>query len=136
MKNTIRETKIDLANNLTIDHANKTITVTKQFQKASGKYGSEEYLVCEELMSKFKDYRFVVRTQKKRKSTTLSYDEMTKYISKHDDNGEIMNEFLVMRGLKANENNEKTSESPKEIRNWFFTKYPELKKINEKKLLN
>lgn len=41
MKNTIRETKIDLANNLTIDHANKTITVTKQFQKASGKYGSE-----------------------------------------------------------------------------------------------
>jgi hypothetical protein len=106
--------------------------VTKQFQKASGKYGSEEYLVCEELMSKFNDYRFVVRTQKKRKSTTLSYEEMAKYISKHDDNGEIMNEFLVMRGLKANDNNEKTSETPTEIRNWFFTKYPELKKINEK----
>ena len=134
MTNTIRETKIDLANNLTIDHANKTITVTKQFQKASGKYGSKEYQVCEELMSKFNDYRFVVRTQKKRKSTTLSYEEMTKYISKHDDNGEIMNEFLVLRGLKANENNEKTSESPTEIRNWFFTKYPELKKINEKKV--
>ena len=85
-------------------------------------------------MEKFTDYRFVVKTQKKRKSTTLSYDDMAKYISKHDDNGEIMNEFLVKRGLKANENKEMTSESPKEIRNWFYTKYPELKKINEKKV--
>lgn len=134
MKNTIRETKIDLANNLTIDHENKTITVSKQFHKASGKYGSEEYLVCEELMAKFTDYRFVVKTQKKRKSTTLSYEEMAKYISKHDENDKIMNEFLIKRGLKKDENKEMSSESYKDIRNWFFSKYPELKKINEKKV--
>lgn len=134
MKNTIKTTNIDLANNLRIDHENKIITVSKQFHKASGKYDTKEYKVCVELMEKFTDYRFVVKTQKKRKSTTLSYDDMAKYISKHDDNGEIMNEFLVKRGLKANENKEMTSESPKEIRNWFYTKYPELKKINEKKV--
>ncbi|MBQ2904010.1 MAG: hypothetical protein IJE48_06405 [Clostridia bacterium] len=131
MKNTIKKTSIDLANNLTIDHANKTITVSKQFHKASGKYGTEEYLVLEDLMSKFSDYRVVVRTQSRRNSNRISFEIMAKYIAKHDSNGEIMNEFLVKRGLKVDKDNKTSAESFHDIKTWFYEQYPELKKIND-----
>lgn len=131
MKNTIKKTSIDLANNLTIDHANKTITVSKQFHKASGKYGTEEYLVFEDLMSKFSDYRVVVRTQNRRNSNRISFEGMAKYIAKHDSNGEIMDEFLIKRGLKVDKDNKTSSESFHDIKTWFYEQYPELKKIND-----
>ena len=131
MTNTIKKTSIDLANNLTIDHANKTITVSKQFHKASGKYGTEEYLVLADLMAKFSDYRVVVKTQNRKNSNRISFEDMAKYIVKHDSNGEIMEEFLIKRGLKVDKNNKTSSESFHNIKTWFYEQYPELKKINE-----
>ena len=88
MKNTIRTTSIDLANNLSIDHATKTITVSKQLHKASSRYGTDEYKLFEELMTKNQGYQVVVKTQAKRKTLRITFDFMTKYISKHDKNGE------------------------------------------------
>lgn len=129
MKNTIRTTSIDLANNLSIDHATKTITVSKQLHKASSRYGSDEYKLFEELMTKNQGYQVVVKTQAKRKTLRITFDFMTKYISKHDKNGEKMNELLIKRGLKANENNEFVSESFPEIRSWFLEEYPEVKEL-------
>ena len=131
MTNNIKISNIDLANNLTIDHVNKTITVSKQFHKASGKYNTEEFKVLADLMAKFPNYRIVVKTQNRRKSNRLSYDDMAKYIANHDTTGEIMNEFLIKRGLKANEDNNISTESFLTIKKWFYEKYPELKKINE-----
>ncbi len=129
MKNTIKTTSIDLANNLTIDHATKTITVSKQLHKASSKYGSDEYKLFEELMTKNQGYQVVVKTQAKKKSLRITFDFMIKYISKHDENGEAMNELLVRRGLKANKDNVIAAESFPEIRTWFLNKYPEVKEL-------
>lgn len=131
MTNNIKISNIDLANNLTIDHVNKTITVSKQFHKASGKYGTQEYLTLTDLMAKHSDYRLVIKTQNRRNSNNLSYDDMAKYIANHDTNGEIMDEFLIKRGLKADKDNKISSVSFPKIKIWFFDTYPELKKINK-----
>lgn len=132
MKNTIRTTSIDLANNLSIDHATKTITVSKQLHKASSRYGSDEYKLFEELMTKNQGYQVVVKTQAKRKTLRITFDFMTKYISKHDENGEVMNEFLIKRGLKANKDNVISAEKFPEIKTWFLKKYPEVKELGTK----
>ena len=132
MKNTIRTTSIDLANNLSIDHATKTITVSKQLHKASSRYGSDEYKLFEELMTKNQGYQVVVKTQAKRKTLRITFDFMTKYISKHDENSEVMNELLIKRGLKANKDNVISAEKFPEIKTWFLNKYPEVKELGTK----
>ena len=82
-------------------------------------------------MSKFSNYRVVVKTQNRRKSNSLSYDDMAKYIVNHDESGEIMDEFLIKRGLKADKDNKISIVSLPKIKTWFFDTYPELKKINK-----
>lgn len=50
-----------------LNHANETIELTKQFAKASGKYGSEEYKLLMEVKKDFPNYKIVVKDTPKRK---------------------------------------------------------------------
>ena len=85
MLNSVKITKIDLANNLTIDRQNKIIRVTKQLYNAAKKYGSDECKLFEELMEKYSDYQILVNHVKRRNSIRITFDFMTKYISAHDE---------------------------------------------------
>ena len=132
MTNTIKTTSINIANNLTVDRANKEIKASKQLIKAAGKYGTAEYALFEELYTKYPEFKIVVASQKKRKSLIITFDFMTKYISKHDETGEVMQEFLVKRGLKADENGETKAEKFADIRTWFLDKYSEVRELGNK----
>ena len=132
MKNTIRTSTIDIANNLTIDREKKIIRTSKQLLKAASKYGTEEYKLFNELLKEHPDFEIVATTQKKRKSLNITFDFMTKYISKHDENGEVMNEFLIKRGLKADAEGNINAESFADIRTWFLDKYSEVKELGSK----
>ena len=133
MKNTVvKTTSIDLANNLTIDREKKIIRTSKQLLKAASKYGTEEYKLFNYLLKEHPDFEIVATTQKKRKSLNITFDFMTKYISKHDESGEVMNEFLVKRGLKADEDGEINAEKFADIRTWFLEKYSEVRELGSK----
>ena len=129
MLNSVKITKIDLANNLTIDRQNKIIRVTKQLYNAAKKYGSDECKLFEELMEKYSDYQILVNHVKRRNSIRITFDFMTKYISAHDEDGTIMEEFLFKRGLKGTNEN---VESYLEIKKWFIKLFPEVKELNNK----
>ena len=132
MLNTVKISKIDLANNLTIDRENKIIKVSKQLFNAAKKYGSDECKLFEELMVKYPGYQIKLNTTKKKNSIIITYDFMTRYISKHDESGEVMNEFLLKRGLKTDENKATVPESFFNIKNWFLEKYPEVNETERK----
>ena len=129
MLNSVKITKIDLANNLTIDRQNKIIRVTKQLYNAAKKYGSDECKLFGELMEKYSDYQILVNHVKRRNSIRITFDFMTKYISAHDEDGTIMEEFLFKRGLKGTNEN---VESYLEIKKWFIKLFPEVKELNNK----
>lgn len=132
MINSVKISKIDLANNLTIDRENKIIKVSKQLFNAAKKYGSDECKLFEELMVKYPNYQIKQNTTKKKNSIIITYDFMTRYISKHDESGEVMNEFLLKRGLKTDENKATVPESFFNIKNWFLEKYPEVNETERK----
>lgn len=132
MINSVKISKIDLANNLTIDREKKIIKVSKQLFNAAKKYGSDECKLFEELMVKYPNYQIKQNTTKKKNSIIITYDFMTRYISKHDESGEVMNEFLLKRGLKTDENKATVPESFFNIKNWFLEKYPEVNETERK----
>ena len=113
-----------------LNHANETIELTKQFAKASGKYGSEEYKLLMEVKKDFPNYKVVVRDTQKRKKTRdnfngLTYDYMERYIKKNND--KLIVEFSILRGKKEDMDGLFKSRSYSQIKKWFLAKFPEIK---------
>ena len=110
--------------NITINTKNNTLVITKKFEKAASKFGSPEYKELKEARADFPNFKVVARTVKQKKETYkgLTYEYMEKYISRHDKDGQIMEEFKIMTG--------QTDDSMKkgsyiEVKKWFLSIYPE-----------
>lgn len=131
MKNIIIE------RNVTINHENRTIEITKQFKSAACRFGSDEYKAIKEAVLDHPGYKVVERKIKKPIDSYkgLTYTFMENYISKHDDEEKtIMNEYRELRAL-TEEAQDMGIESLTygEIKVWFLNRFPEIKKYQSKR---
>ena len=102
-----------------INFAAKTIEVTKTFANKASHFGSEEYYTLRTAMSDLPDFTVVTKMTSKPRRTYmkgLTYEFMECFISMHDEDGSIMQDFLCLRhGC-----------SYAEVKRWFFAKFPEV----------
>lgn len=102
-----------------INFASKTIEITKTFANKASRFGSEEYRTLRTAIHDLPDFQVVVKTAKSPRRTYmkgLTYEFMEQYISMHNEDGSIMQDFLCLRqGCSYNE-----------IKKWFFAKFPEI----------
>ena len=112
----------------------KVIEMNKSEAKAAGHFNSDAFKELNALRAAYPDFRTVVKTTKSKdnmKGLTVKY--MEKYISLHDDeDGTIMAEFRLLRGLDENGNKLEIIEpvSYGELKMWFLSKYPELERYD------
>lgn len=122
--------------NLTINNKARTIEMTKKFEKAASRFGSDEYKMLQEARKDYPAYKVVVKasTVKGKESFKgLTYEYMEKYIAAHDDEDKaIMAEYKMLRGTSAEgmEMNA-AARSYGEMKKWFFDKYPAFKEFTK-----
>ena len=108
-----------------IDHANKTITITKAFQMKANKPGTKEFRELAQLHKAYPDYDIIRRTatvsEDKQTHNGLSIDRMEKYIKvlEKDNQEAALKEFAsakeFYKGQRAYYGKMKA---------WFLKKYP------------
>lgn len=122
--------------NITINTKARTIVITKKFEKAAGRFGSDEYKELREAKLDNPGFKVVVRTVKQKKETYkgLTYDYMEMYIEKHDEDGSIMEEYKMLRG-KSEDGMEAlaVSCSYTEMKEWFFATFPAIAEFHKKR---
>ena len=115
-----------MRNNIVINDKNKTLVITKKFEKAANRYGSEEYAELKAARQDFPTYKIVVnKTATKNQNKGLTYDFMEKYIDAHDKDGFVKGQFEVL--LAKSEEAEElgaTAAAYNEVKEWFFDTYP------------
>lgn len=85
--------------NLTINNKAHTIEMTKKFEKAASRFGSDEYKALQEARKDYPTYKVVVKTsttKSKESFKGLTYDYMEKYIDAHDKEGTTKAEFEML----------------------------------------
>lgn len=122
--------------NLTINNKARTIEMTKKFEKAASRFGSDEYKTLQEARRDYPTYKVIVKTstaKSKESFKGLTYEYMKKYIAAHDNEGKtIMAEFEMLRGTSAEAKEMNAAARPYgEMKKWFFDKYPAFKKFTE-----
>ena len=117
----------------------KVIEMNKIEAKAAGRYNSEEFKELSALRVAYPDFRIVIKTTKSKDNMSgLTVSYMEKYISTHDDeDGTIMSEFRMLRGLDENGKKLEIIEpaSYGEMKMWFLSKYPELERFDVNAIL-
>lgn len=119
-----------------INNKKMTIEVSKKFAAAACKYGTQEYKELQEVRKDYPNFEVVTVTRKsavkKDNFKGLTYEYMEKYISTHDDDGEIMKQYQDLRGLSERAK-EALAEpcSYLEVRAWFLKTYPAIAKFHE-----
>ena len=110
-------------NTYAIDHANKTITLTKNYAKLANTPGTKEFRELANLHKVYPDYNIVMRTvtpnEDKRKHTGLTIERMEyhiKNIAKDDvalaQFEEVQKYYKGMTGYYG------------KVKSWFLDKYP------------
>lgn len=123
--------------NLTINNKARTIEMTKKFEKAASRFGSDEYKMLQEARKDYPTYKVAVKTstaKSKESFKGLTYEYMEKYIAARDENKSIMAEFEMLRAI-SDEAEAALAEASSygEIKKWFFEKFPEIKAFHEKR---
>ena len=117
----------------------KVIEMNKTEAKAAGRFNSEEFKELSALRTAYPDFRIVIKaTKSKDNMKGLDIQFMEKYISSHDDeDGTIMSEFRLLRGLDENGYKLEIVEpaSYGELKMWFLSKYPELERYDVNEIL-
>lgn len=121
-----------------VDRKSRTIEVTKSFDKAASRFGSEEYKALQQVRKDYPDFTIVVKTVRTKADhfKGLTYDFMEKYITSHDDADKRLAEFNDLRG-KSEEALLFGAEalSYGEIKAWFFKNYPEIEAFQRRREL-
>lgn len=123
---------------MNINRKNRTIEMTKKFEKAASRFGSEEYNMLQQARRDNPTFRVVIKTstvKSKESFKGLTYEYMEKYIQSHDDeNQTIMAEYEMLRAI-SDEAIEALAEpcSYQDIKAWFFQKFPAIKEFHEKR---
>ncbi len=124
-------------NIITINSKKHTLEITKTFEKAASRYGSDAYNQLCQARKDFPNYSVVV-VRHKIASTSLkglTYEYMEKYICAHDDEaGTIMAEYKDFRAISAEAIAACADTlSYGKIKAWFLKKYPEIKNFHERR---
>ena len=109
---------------------NGTIEVTKSFDKAARRFGSEAYNALQQVRKDYPGFPVVVKSVRTKADhfKGLTYDFMEKYIASHDtEEEENMKMFNDLRG-KSEEAELFGIEgvSYGEVKAWFLRTYPEI----------
>ena len=119
-----------------VNNKKMVIEVSKKFATAASKYGTQEYKDLQAVRKDYPNYKVVTVTRKttvkKDNFKGLTYEYMEKYISSHDDDGEILAKYQDLRGLSERAK-EALAEpcSYLEMRAWFLNTYPAIAKFHE-----
>ena len=117
-------------NAVRINRINRTVEVTKSFDKAARRFGSEAYNALQQVRKDYPDFAVVVKAVRSKADHMkgLTYDFMEKYIASHDteekENMKMFNDLrgkseeAVLFGIEA--------VSYGEIKAWFLRTYPEI----------
>ena len=121
---------------LNINRKARTIEMTKKFEKAASRVGSNEYKRLQEARRDYPTYKEVVKTstaKSKESFKGLTYKYMEKYIAAHDNEDKtIMAEFEMLRGTSAEAKEMNAAARPYgEMKKWFFDKYPAFKEFTK-----
>jgi len=126
--------------NITLNHKNGTIELTKSFSNASSKYGSEAYNQLQQVRRDYPTYQIVTASSKagsgKRDMLKgLNFEYMEVYIEKHDnEQATIMKAYKELRGTAEEyEGLGVESESYMTIRSWFLEQFPEVANFQSKR---
>lgn len=124
--------------NLTINNKARTIEMTKKFEKAARRFGSDEYKMLQEARKDYPTYKVSVKTstaKSKESFKGLTYEYMEKYIAAHDDKDKtIMAEFEMLRAISDEAEAALAGAcSYSEMKDWFFDKFPAIKEYHEKR---
>ena len=112
-----------------LNYANATIELTKVEAKKAGIPGSDAYNALMTIREQNPSFRVTVLptvTKKIGKKNQITYRDIERYISFHDDeNGSIMQEYKARRNPKQNGDLYGTVNFF-EIKKWFFETFPEV----------
>ena len=119
-----------MKNTLKINHAERTITMDRTFDKTAENPMRAEYSHLQSVRRDYPTYTVVRRQIKKNPNKEcykgLTYEYMENYITTHEE-GEnrvlVLKEFAEMRLIS--DCHSKAHRSPV-IKNWFLNKYPEI----------
>lgn len=112
----------DKMTNITINRNNRTIVISKAFEKKASKYGSEAYAELTKAQQENAGFRIVVKPTAKKSSNAsrITLEGIKRYIELHDD---------VNKSEMARFNEECYGKAEKkcffEIKKWFLENYPE-----------
>lgn len=125
-----------VAMNIKINRKMRTLEISKTFEKAASRFGSDEYNALKKAQMENPGYSVKVVSRKgtnsKQLYAGLTFEKMKNYISMHDKEGTIMAEYMEMRGKgEMAEAMGAKSESYQDILNWFLEVYPEVKKFHD-----
>ena len=116
------------SHSIRVNPDNRTIEVTKAFDKASRRFGTPEYDALQTVRRDYPDFPIKVKTVRSGVDHFygLTYDFMEKYIASHDDaDGTNMATFNDLRGKSDSAVELKAAAQPYgKIRAWFLKTYP------------
>ena len=128
------------AQSIKVNRKMRTLEISKTFEKAASRFGSEEYNALMLAREQNPGYTVKVVTRKTAKSDKpsykgLTYEYMEKYIMAHDDeNQSIMTEYMELRGMTEEaEDALVDSFSYQEMKEWFLDKFPAIAEFHQKR---
>ena len=122
-------------NSVRIIRTNRTIEVSKSFDKAASRFGTREYEAMQQVRKDYPDFTIVVKTVRTKADhfKGLTYDFMEKYIASHDDSEARMAEFNDLRGTSDEaQAYGAAAHSYGEVKAWFFKTYPEFEAFQKR----
>lgn len=126
-----------MTNTIVINNKKNAIEITKAFEKAASRFGSDEYKQLRQARNDNPNFIVVVIKRKTAAASFkgLTYEYMEKYIMAHDNEDEsIMAEYKDLRAT-SEEAEAACAESLSygEIKAWFLNKYPAIKKFHDRR---
>ncbi len=112
-----------MKNTIKLNHANKTIEITKTFERATNIYGSPEYLMLKSAREDFPEYSVVAKTATKKSIfASLTVEQIEKYLTKKNEEKQLAN----LNALKDG------GATDAQIRNWFVDNNKTIKECKKK----
>ena len=119
-----------------INRKTRTIEITKSFNKAASRFGTDEYEVMQKVLNDHPGFRVEVKITRTKVDhfKGLTYEFMEKYIASHDDADNRMKEFNDLRATSEEAQlYGAVAVSYGEIKAWFIKVYPEIEEFQKRR---
>lgn len=115
-------------NGYKIVFATNTVVMNYKFAAAAAEYGTKEYKIMKGIRRDFPGMNEIIVSGREQKSprinTRLTYENMKKYISAHENADELLEVFETVQAASL------ASKSPyKYVSDWFKKQFPDYKNI-------